>query len=176
MALKHNVNDSTELKDLLTSVEQYVDNPMKGLPEEVFLFATKITPMINVDLIVRDKNGRILLSWRDDEHCGTGWHVPGGIIRYKENASERIEKVAELELGCKVIYSDNPVEVKELINDKEYRAHFISLVYECKIDGNLDLSKQEKNKNEVGYLEWHRTFPSNMIPVHHSYKSYFKED
>jgi colanic acid biosynthesis protein WcaH len=37
--------------------------------------------------------GRTLLTWRDDESFGAGWHVPGGIIRYKETAADRIVRL-----------------------------------------------------------------------------------
>lgn len=66
------------LKIYIEGIRDYIDDPRNGLPEELFLFATEITPMVNVDLLVRDDEGRILLAWRDDDIYGTGWHVPGG--------------------------------------------------------------------------------------------------
>jgi colanic acid biosynthesis protein WcaH len=42
--------------------------------------------MVNVDLFISDDQGRVLLTWRDDEIFGAGWHIPGGMIRYKETA------------------------------------------------------------------------------------------
>ncbi len=164
-----------DLKLMLEKITEYIDDPTQGLPEEIFLFATQITPMINVDLLVRDKEGRILLSWRNDEYCGTGWHVPGGIIRFKESADHRIEQVALHELGCCVKHSKAPIEIKELISDNTARSHFISLVYECEIDGDFFLEKQKCKKGEAGYLAWHEFFPKNMISVHYTYKNYFKE-
>src|SRR5438105_4861558 len=50
-----------------------------GLPPEVFLFLSRVTPLLNVDLLIQDDRGRTLLTWRDDEFFGAGWHVPGGI-------------------------------------------------------------------------------------------------
>ncbi|MDR2604028.1 MAG: hypothetical protein LBC55_01570, partial [Desulfovibrio sp.] len=63
------------------------------------MFTSSITPMLNVDLLVRDDAGRILLSWRDDALCGTGWHVPGGVVRFQETLAERVRKTALQELG-----------------------------------------------------------------------------
>lgn len=57
--------------------------PEKGLPEPVFEFVSSVTPMVNVDLLVRDENNRILLSWREDKFSGNVWHIPGGIIDRK---------------------------------------------------------------------------------------------
>ena len=33
-------------------IEKKIKNPKKGLPEEIFLFSTRINPMINVDLLI----------------------------------------------------------------------------------------------------------------------------
>lgn len=79
------------LTKALDLIEKQIKDPTVGLPEEVFLFISRITPMINVDLLIKDESGRTLLSWRDD-YTGKGWHVPGGIIRYKEKIDTRIKK------------------------------------------------------------------------------------
>ncbi len=49
---------------LIDELDEIIKNPNSGLPEEVFLFASRITPMINVDLLIRNSNNEILLSWR----------------------------------------------------------------------------------------------------------------
>lgn len=165
-----------ELKQLLEETRKYIIDPMKGLPEEIFQFVTEVTPMVNVDLLVRDEKGRILLSWRDDQFCGTGWHVPGGIIRLKESFEERIQKVALHELGCTVDFSGEPVEIRPLIyKEKKIRGHFITLVYECRISGEGRVKNEGRKPRQVGYLEWHDKFPETMIPFHSFYKKYFKE-
>jgi hypothetical protein len=73
---------------------QNIGDPGRGLPDEVFEFALAITPMINVDLLVSGDRG-VLLAWREDK-WGSGWHVPGGIIRFNETISHRISEVARL--------------------------------------------------------------------------------
>ena len=58
-------------------------DPREGLPEDLFLLATSLIPLANVDLFVHDEK-KVLLSWRDDAFHGKGWHIPGGCIRIKE--------------------------------------------------------------------------------------------
>ena len=82
-------------------LDKQIKNPSKGLPEELFFFTSRIVPLVNVDLLIKDENGRTLLSWRDDE-AGKGWHVLGGIIRFKETFAERLLKVAKTEIGRSV--------------------------------------------------------------------------
>lgn len=166
-----------EIKKLINQISELVDDPTEGLPEELFLFATEITPMVNVDLLVRDDEGRILLSWRDDEIYGAGWHVPGGIIRLKESFSERIQKTAEIELGCNVIADEMPLEIVPIIcQEMPVRGHFISFVYECKLPNGYCVNNGKRSRYERGYLEWHKTFPDDMLEVHSFYKKYFVEN
>ena len=36
-------------------------------PEYFEKHVTTVVPIVNVDLLIKDKEGRILLSWRDEE-------------------------------------------------------------------------------------------------------------
>ena len=67
-----------DLQRALHAIESTLDDPHRGLPEELFLFVSRITPLVNVDLLIQDDRGHTLLTWRDDEFHGAGWHVPGG--------------------------------------------------------------------------------------------------
>ena len=163
------------LNGLLQEIDQYVQNPEDGLPEEIFLFATEITPMVNVDLLIRDGEGSILLSWRDDPFYGKGWHVPGGILRLKENFEERIQKTAQNEIGCSVESADEPIEVVPIIiKEMKTRGHFITFVYECRLPAGFEISNAGRKETDAGYLKWHKTCPDNMLSVHQFYRKYFR--
>ena len=77
------------LKKLIEKIESNVKNPSKGLPEDIFYLVGRLTPYINVDLLVKNDLGQTLLSWRDEtslkNNTGCGWHLPGGIIRFQED-------------------------------------------------------------------------------------------
>lgn len=165
----------TSLKKALNDIETYIEDPRNGLPEEVFLFVSKITPLVNVDLLVRDNAGRILLSWRDDPYEGCGWHVPGGIVRLKESFEERLQKTALQELGCDVLYEKKPLEIVPIIKKTaNIRCHFITFVYDCRIPNGKNISTIRR-KGEAGYLEWHDSYPDDMLQVHAFYSKYFQE-
>jgi len=91
------------IHEAIKYLEKEIPDPSKGLAEELFSFFSKIVPMVNVDLLIKDEKGRTLLSWRDDPIHGKGWHIPGGIIRFKETLENRILKVAETEIGLNLI-------------------------------------------------------------------------
>jgi len=74
----------------IDGIKAGIGDPRQGLPEELFLFVSELTPMINVDLLIKNDRNETLLTWRADNFYGPGWHIPGGIIRFKESASSRI--------------------------------------------------------------------------------------
>ncbi|MDR2391572.1 MAG: NUDIX domain-containing protein [Planctomycetota bacterium] len=160
----------------LQTLDSLIGDPRQGLPEEIFLFASSITPMVNADLLVRDDEGRILLSWRDDEHSGQGWHVPGGIVRFQETLEERLQKTALREFGSPVEFDPRPLEHVEFIErDHRERGHFVTFVYACRLPAGWNAASQPWKPGEAGYLAWHAAFPENMIQVHHYYRKYFPE-
>lgn len=164
------------LSAALAAVKPHIADPRKGLPEEVFLFVSAITPLVNVDLLVRNAQGHILLSWRNDVLCGQGWHVPGGIVRFQEGLVTRLQKTALAEFGCEVILEPREPEFAEFIRPAKNpeRSHFISFIYHCRLPEGIVAPPHEAAPGEAGYLEFHEFFPENMIPVHHFYRKYFR--
>lgn len=159
----------------LSALKSRIQDPHAGLPEDIFLFASSITPMVNVDLLVRDSAGRILLSWRDDEFCGQGWHVPGGIVRFRERLLERLQRTALAEFGCPVRLEAPEPELVEFFrpDGQNVRGHFITFIYHCRLAENPDTPPDAAKPGEVGHLAFHASFPENMIPVHNYYRKFF---
>lgn len=168
------MNNVKEIKKLVNQISELVGDPTKGLPEEVFLLATEITPMVNVDLLIRNTKNQILLAWRDDCFYGKGWHVPGGIIRLKESFEERIQKVGEIEIGCpNIMFNPEPLEIVPIIcPEMKRRGHFVSFIYECYLPEEFEI-ENKVSEMQAGYLKWHDTFPDNMLDVHAFYKKYW---
>ncbi|HPJ92651.1 MAG TPA: NUDIX domain-containing protein [Deltaproteobacteria bacterium] len=157
-------------------LESCIENPSDGLPEEIFLFISRITPLVNVDLLIKNEQHQTLLTWRDDGYYPPSWHIPGGIIRYKETAFDRIKAVALNELGTEVTFKSEPVAINEVIHPlREVRGHFISLLYECSIAAPLDEGlRYKKGSPTAGHWAWHSKCPHNIIPVHEMYRNYIQ--
>ncbi len=160
---------------LIQSLERLVPDPTRGLPEPVFRFATRITPMVNVDLLIQDEAGRTLLTWREGEIYLPGWHIPGGIIRYKETWADRILAVAAGELGTTIRFDPVPMTVREVIHpDRKDRGHFISLLFRCELTGPLDASRRHPGgKPAHGCWAWHERCPHDLLDVQEMYRPYF---
>ncbi len=163
-----------EIKKIIDSLESLIKNPSEGLPEEIFLFVTRITPIINVDLLIKNDQNHTLLTWRDDGYYPPGWHIPGGIVRYKETISDRINAVAASELGADIKFKKDPLSINEVIHpSRKNRGHFISLLYECRLMTSLDKNlRYEKGIPKPGVWAWHDKCPDDIIPVHEMYRKF----
>ena len=163
-----------EIKNIIDLLESSIKNPRQGLSEEIFLFVSRITPIINVDLLIKNEQNQTLLTWREDGYYPPSWHIPGGIIRYKEAISDRIKAVAKNELGARVKFKKEPLAVNEVIIPKrKNRGHFISLLYECALTSPLDKNlKYEKGIPKPGQWAWHSKCPKNIISVHKMYRKF----
>ena len=160
------------IKDNIDTIEKQIEDPLVGLPDEVFCFISKLTPMVNVDLLIKDENGRTLLAWRNDPFSKQGWHLPGGIVRFKESLENRVEKVAQTEIGVEVDFDPIPIDFNEIISEHNVRGHFLSFLYKCSLSGSFIPSNEELSKDEQGYLMWHDVCPQNLIKVHEIYRKY----
>jgi ADP-ribose pyrophosphatase YjhB (NUDIX family) len=163
-----------EVKKIIYLLESLIKNPSEGLPEDIFLFISRITPMINVDLLIKNKYNHTLLTWRNDSYYSSGWHIPGGIFRYMETISGRIRAVAVSELGAKIRFKKDPLAINEGIDpSKKNRGHFISLLYECRLISSLDKNiRYEKGIPKPGEWAWHDKCPKDIIPVHEIYRKF----
>lgn len=171
------------IQNLKCEMDKLAINAETGLGKELFLFASTLTPIVNVDLLVTNEKQQILLSWRNDPHSGNGWHIPGGCIRFKEKMEERIQKTAQEEFGTPVQTIGEPIQVFEIFSD-EYRegvidqcerAHFITLVYHCRFLKEFQLEQGNRKPGEPGYLQWFDTLPDDLLTVQSCYRARWSE-
>ena len=157
-----------------TAIESAIGDPRQGLPQDIFLFVSRITPLVNVDLLIRDDRGRTLLTWRDDGHFGSGWHVPGGIIRYKEAAADRVRACAREELGADVSFDPAPIFVMETILETRDRGHAVSLLYRCRLSSPPDPAREAGAQSpSAGQWRWHQGAPADLLGVQADYARFF---
>lgn len=167
-------DSSSELTALIRQLESHLDPSASTLPEELFLFVSRLSPLVNVDLLVQDDAKRTLLTWRSDRFYGPGWHVPGGVIRFQEAAADRIRAVAKRELGTAVDHDAAPVLVHENITlARRDRGHFISLLYRCRLASELDQSRQfDPHRPLPDQWLWHARCPRNLIREQLAYAAF----
>ena len=168
---------TNRLGNLVQELQAITGDPTQGLPEDLFLYASQITPLVNVDLLIKDEVNGVLLTWRDDDYYGAGWHVPGGIIRYKETFSDRIHAVARQELGTSVTHDPEPIAINQVIHPtKTIRGHFISLLFVCRLISPPAETLAVFDQPKRGQFQWHKMCPDNLISVHNMYRPYLSFD
>jgi ADP-ribose pyrophosphatase YjhB (NUDIX family) len=162
-----------DMKEIISTLDSAVADPSKGLPEDLFIFISRITPLINVDLLIKNERNQTLLTWRDDGYWDPGWHVPGGIIRYRETIASRVQAVAKSELGAEVEFNPVPLAMNEFIyKQMKSRGHFISLLYQCRLATEPDERLRCSGKPKPEEWMWHDCCPANIITPHEDYRKY----
>ncbi len=164
--------NSPTIHDALVFLDGLVPDANKGLPQELFFFITRMTPMVNVDLLIKDENKRTLLAWRQDQFAGGGWHLPGGIVRYKERFEERVSKVAETELETQVEFDEVPLSTHQVICGHKTRGHFVSILYNCRLPSSFVPANKGLNPSDPGFIQWHDRCPDNLVRVHEMYRDH----
>jgi len=170
------LNSCPEINKINEIITSLCPDPKNGLNKELFHLISSLTPIINVDLLIKNDNNQTLLTWRDDEFYGPGWHIPGGVIRFKESINDRIQLVAKNELDLTIQYNPSPITMREVFNnDRDIRGHFISLLYRCENLSepaeHLRFSSTLKN----GFWKWHDNCPIDIIKVHEPYRDFIDD-
>ena len=160
--------NSMDVNQAIEYIESMAGNPSEGLVEEIFLMVSRLTPLVNVDLLIKDEENRTLLTWRDDSYWEPGWHIPGGIIRFKELWETRIQAVAASELGASVRFNETPVAVRQpMAPHRDTRGHCVSLLFQCSLTSPPDdRLKYHTGEPRHGEWAWFDRCPNNLIAVH----------
>lgn len=162
-----------DINEAIEYLDKCAPDPTAGLPDEIFYYISRTTPLINVDLLIKDERGRTLLGWRDDKYTGQGWHVLGGIIRFKETFETRIKKVAESEVGAEIQFDLTPIAINQIISKEDkIRGHFISLLYNCSLSSTFIPENKNLKETDPGFLKWHDKCPANLLKWHEIYRKY----
>ncbi len=69
------------------------------LPAAQFAQACEVLPLVSIDLVLTDDDGRLLLGLRNNAPARGWWFTPGGRIRKNEPLAEARRRIAAEELG-----------------------------------------------------------------------------
>ena len=142
-----------ELRNFFLSkiISSFAVDAKKGLGRPLFEAVSGMTPNVNVDLLCYDTNNRFALVFREDKFYGPGWHIPGGVLRFKEKLITRLYLTAKKELNLKKIESVSRVKISEIFaSDRDVRGHFISFLYKAK---SLELDKFDDYDASLKYFD-----------------------
>lgn len=110
------------------------------LDRATFLEVVRNTPLVSVDLIVRDSRGRVLLGLRNNAPARHSWFTPGGRICKNERIVDAVGRVALEELGVRLDAGDaRPLGVFEHlypdhVAGDDYGTHYVVLAFELRLE------------------------------------------
>jgi len=114
---------------------------MTMLQRDDFVEVVKNTPLVSIDLIVKDRTGKVLLGRRRNAPAQGYWFVPGGRIRKNETLAVAFARLCREELGITAeisaaqllgcfehFYADNFAAIKGI------DTHYVVLAYVLSLD------------------------------------------
>lgn len=119
------------------------------LPPEEFQSLIRLGPLVSMDLIVRDGQGRVLVGRRVNRPAQGFWFVPGGRVGKGERLDDAFLRLTETELGrafpregatflgvYEHLYDDNWF-------GSEVGTHYVVLAYELRMAQPLPLPETQ---------------------------------
>ncbi len=139
----------------------------------------RFTPLVSIDIIVRSKEGLVLLGRRKNEPAKGRFFVPGGRITKNESLQAAFKRITLAELGlerelkqARFIGVYEHLYKENVFEKKGFGTHYVVLAYELTLpDVPESLPTQQHQdyvwKSEQEILTW----PA----VHEHTKAYFRE-
>ena len=111
------------------------------LPDEMFKSVIQHTPLISIDLIVRNEQGEVLLGKRVNAPAKGYWFVPGGRVRKNETLDDAFVRLVREELGIESEITRADAKFlgvfehfyDDCVFNDEISTHYIVLAYEFEI-------------------------------------------
>jgi colanic acid biosynthesis protein WcaH len=147
------------------------------LPPDVLIEVIHYTPLVSIDLVVRDQEERVLVGWRSNRPAQNCWFVPGGRICKDERIAEAFRRISKNELGLTLeqrdarflgvyehLYEDN------FAGRAGFGTHYIVLGYEIHLSAPLPSLPDEQHEQ----YRWFSVPDLLAEPdVHPNTKAYF---
>ncbi len=145
-------------------MNEVTKNKQKSIKLDHFTFieVVKNSPLVSIDLIVRNAQNEVLLGLRNNEPAKNYWFTFGGRIYKNERIAQAFQRIVQEEIGIDVDVKDAQfVGVFEHLYEENFAqesgfgTHYVVLAYEVRL------------------LEPHRGLPTVQ---HHEYRWFRVED
>ena len=150
---------------------------IKLLKSDTFAHIVEHTPLIAIDLIIKDCKGRVLLGRRVNAPAKDYWFVPGGRIYKNETMSEAFSRIFFTETGYKLLIDDARFLgvyehfYENSFYDENISTHYVVLGYEIKYDFSMNILPETQHNT-------YKIMPVKTLlqdeEVHANVKLYFK--
>jgi len=148
------------------------------LNDQDFLGVIDATPLVSIDLVIRNAKGQVLLGLRNNKPAQGYWFVPGGRVRKNERLKNTFQRLCrdELELDLNFsnarllgayehIYDDN------FLNNSSVNTHYVVIGYELILEHEVEVNLDDQHSDQ-------RWWPLEELlasdEVHENTKAYFE--
>ena len=113
------------------------------LEKELFSSIIENTPLISIDLIIKDSEGKILLGQRINKPAKNSWFVPGGRIYKDEKIEDAFKRITKDEIGKEFNISNSSFKgvyqhfYDDNVFNDNFSTHYIVLGFELVIKEEL---------------------------------------
>jgi colanic acid biosynthesis protein WcaH len=146
--------------------------------EKYILDIIKATPLVSIDLVIKNPAKDVLLGKRVNRPAKGYWFVPGGIILKNETINQALKRISEREVGKDLsaivphllgvyehIYEDN------FFNIAGINTHYVVLAFVITLQHEIEVKADEQHSE----LKWWEIDKLLDEPdVHQNTKVYFK--
>ncbi|GAA5525038.1 GDP-mannose mannosyl hydrolase [Microbulbifer aestuariivivens] len=129
------------------------------LAKETFKTVVSSTPLVSIDLVVRNGAGQILLGERLNRPAIGYWFVPGGRIVKGEPMAAAFERLTFEELGVRVSLGEaqflGPFEhfYQDNFSGADFSTHYVVLGYQLQLDVRLEELPREQHARYQWWAE-----------------------
>ncbi len=148
------------------------------MQDQAFLKIIDATPLVSIDLILKNSAGEALLGKRLNRPAQGYWFVPGGRIRKNEEIANAIKRISSTELGIELsfsqmkllggfdhIYSDN------YLGEEGVNTHYVVLAFMIELEQEVKIIADDQHSE----MKW---WPIDLLlqsdQVHLNTKCYFR--
>jgi len=146
--------------------------------DEDFLQIIDATPLVAVDLILKNSDGLYFLGKRCNRPAQDYWFVPGGRVRKNERLADAMRRISIAELGVEVTFSDATlIGAYEHLYEDNFKGvagiqtHYVCLGYRAQLASEANISTDEQHSD---YRWWVLDDILSSAEVHENTKAYFR--
>ncbi|MGC6432329.1 MAG: GDP-mannose mannosyl hydrolase [Jejuia sp.] len=152
-----------------------------SLAKADFLNIIDKTPLISIDLVIRDASHSILMGLRTNEPAKGFWFTPGGRILKNETIQVAFHRISQKELGyqfnfekARLLNAFNHIYDTNFDNAPNINTHYVVLAYEIAVSQEQVEKLLESPDEQHTTLKWMSLEDEDITMVHPLSKAYFE--
>ena len=146
------------------------------LNKDEFAQVVRNTPLVSIDLIIRDPDQQVLVGLRTNAPAKGKWFVPGGVVRKYERLADAFARIVKTEIGRDASIDDAKfVGVYEHLYDDNvfgeewFGTHYVVLAHQLNLDHQPPIMSDRQHSG----FRWSATELISSPDVHPNTRAYF---